>query len=153
MWGAPLFTFFNYHDPPSLQSIAFFTNNPIERNGYINNRMQPSQRAKTATRPARQLRHSISLHAFNSALNPAAPLPLRNSAFRSLHKINCSLHLQNAVAKFAWWAARCYAGLVTKSPLKIRLRCKACHASSPAAASAKAIAVRKLRCPVRRILR
>jgi hypothetical protein len=36
---------------------------------------------------------------------------------------------QIAVAeKFAWCVARCYAGLAPKSLLKVRLRCKACHA-------------------------
>jgi len=34
--------------------------------------------------------------------------------------------------KFAWWAARCYKGLVPESLLKVRLRCKASHASNSA---------------------
>jgi len=42
--------------------------------------------------------------------------------------------LQNALAeKGAWWVAMCYVGLVAKSQLKVRLRCKACHAEERAA--------------------
>jgi len=36
--------------------------------------------------------------------------------------------------KFAWWAAMCYKGLATKSLQKVRLRCKAGHASNTASA-------------------
>jgi len=51
-----------------------------------------------------------------------------------LRKINCTL--QNALAeKAAWWAAGWYAGLVAKSLLKVRLMCKASHASSSASAA------------------
>jgi hypothetical protein len=50
---------------------------------------------------------------------PPTPHPLPQH-----RKINCSL--QNAVAKFAWWAAMW-------PQLKVRLRCKACHAEECAA--------------------
>jgi len=47
-------------------------------------------------------------------------------------KINCTL--QNAlVEKAAWWAAMRYKGLASKSLLKVRPRCKACHAEERAA--------------------
>jgi len=51
---------------------------------------------------------------------PATPHP-------QLRKINCTLQIA-ITAKFAWWAAMCYAGVVPKGLLKLRLRRKACHA-------------------------
>jgi len=75
----------------------------------------------------------------------------------SLRKINCTL--QNAVAeKAAWWAARCYAGLVAKSLLKVRLRCKAGHAAERAAfrsticSTHSAVPLRKINCSLQNAL-
>ena len=44
----------------------------------------------------------------------------------------CGYH--NSI-EFARWAAMCYAGLVPESLLKLRLRCKACHAFNSASAA------------------
>ena len=47
-----------------------------------------------------------------SVYSPAPPFAPQR---RKINRI-----LQNAVAKFAWWAAMCYVGLVAKSLLKVR---------------------------------
>jgi len=41
-----------------------------------------------------------------------------------LRKTNCTPQIappEKSAQKFAWWAAMCYAGLVAKSQLKVRL--------------------------------
>jgi hypothetical protein len=77
-----------------IKAFLFFKNRKFAKSQGLD--------AKPAT--PKDVRHSISLHAFNSA----TPLP-------QLRKINRTL--QNAlVEKAAWWAAMCYAGLRLKTP-------------------------------------
>lgn len=69
-----------------------------------NARMQVRKPAKPATRPA-----TLPLLLF-------IPQIMLCSVTPQLRKINCSLHLQNAVAKFAWWVAMWHAGLASEVP-------------------------------------